>query len=65
MAAQVLIDDPSKTVIEPLAARSESFPKLYDFDLMKSSGHLTGWHVGEILDETVDQTVDQTPFGSF
>ncbi|CAK9004228.1 unnamed protein product [Durusdinium trenchii] len=43
----VLIDDPSKTVIEPLMARADTFPKLYDFDLMKGSGHLRGWHVAE------------------
>lgn len=43
----VLIDDPKKTVIEPLAQRAESFPKLYDFELMKGSGHLKGWHVAE------------------
>jgi 5,10-methylene-tetrahydrofolate dehydrogenase/methenyl tetrahydrofolate cyclohydrolase/uncharacterized protein (DUF1015 family) len=41
----VLIDDPDKTVIEPLAAQSDSLEKLYDFELMKQSGHLKGWHV--------------------
>lgn len=41
----VLIDDPEKTVIEPLAARANSFEKQYDFPLMKDSGHLKGWHV--------------------
>jgi len=41
----VLIDDPEGTVIEPLVAQRESLEKLYDFELMKGSGHLTGWHV--------------------
>jgi uncharacterized protein (DUF1015 family) len=41
----VLIDDPNKTVIEPLTAAKEKFEKLYDFDLMLDSGHLTGYAV--------------------
>lgn len=38
----VLIDDPNLTVIEPLEAAKSQFEKLYDFDLMLNSGHLTG-----------------------
>lgn len=41
----VLIDDPGRTVIEPLAATKGSLEKLYDFDLMLDSGHLTGYAV--------------------
>jgi uncharacterized protein (DUF1015 family) len=41
----VLIDDPNKTVIEPLTAAKEKFEKLYDFDLMLDSGHLAGYAV--------------------
>jgi hypothetical protein len=41
----VLIDDPNKTVIEPLAAAKETFEKIYDFDLMLDSGHLAGYAV--------------------
>lgn len=41
----VLIDDPERTVIEPIAARKNSLEKLYDFDLMLGSGHLTGYAV--------------------
>lgn len=36
----VLIDDPEKTVIEPLAA--ENLPVQYDIELMENGGHLTG-----------------------
>mmetsp|Transcript_22907 Transcript_22907/g.54065 ORF Transcript_22907/g.54065 Transcript_22907/m.54065 type:complete len:812 (+) Transcript_22907:35-2470(+) len=43
----VLIDDPKKTVIEPLFDRCADFPKLYDFELMKGSGHLKGFHVAQ------------------
>ena len=30
----VLIDDPEKKVIEPLADKLDKFKKMYDFDLM-------------------------------
>jgi hypothetical protein len=43
----VLIDDPEKTVIEPLAAAKDKLPKLYDFDLMLGSGHLVGYAVDD------------------
>lgn len=36
----LLIDDPQKTVIEPLD--SQTAPTLYDFDLMQNSGHIKG-----------------------
>lgn len=38
----VLIDDPDRTVIEPLQAHEESLRTLYDVELMLDSGHLTG-----------------------
>jgi hypothetical protein len=41
----VLIDDPKRTVIEPLQALKSKLEKLYDFDLMLDSGHLTGYAV--------------------
>lgn len=43
----VLIDDPDKSVIEPLSAEAaaNNLQKLYDFDLMLNSGHLTGYLV--------------------
>ncbi len=43
----VLIDDPEKTVIEPLATAKDKLPKLYDFDLMLGSGHLVGYAVDD------------------
>ncbi len=36
----LLIDDPQKTVIEPLS--KASMPELYDFDLMLGGGHIQG-----------------------
>ncbi|NTU77217.1 MAG: DUF1015 domain-containing protein [Alphaproteobacteria bacterium] len=38
----VLIDDPDKTVIEPLAQKKAKLTKLYDTDLMLEGGHITG-----------------------
>jgi hypothetical protein len=41
----VLIDDPNRTVIEPIGAAKSKLEKLYDFDLMFDSGHLSGYAV--------------------
>lgn len=42
-----LIDDPGKTVIEPLAKTKNLFKKLYDFELMKNGGHIEGYYINE------------------
>ena len=41
----ILIDDPGRTVLEPLRAKKDNLRKLYDFDLMMHGGHLKGWAV--------------------
>ena len=41
----LLLDDPDQTVIEPLFQQRGNSPKIYDFDLMMQSGHLTGYHL--------------------
>lgn len=46
----VLIDDPEKTVIEPLQAKASSLPVLYDTDLMLDGGHVSGRLVSEPAD---------------
>ncbi|MDX9898145.1 MAG: DUF1015 domain-containing protein [Spirochaetia bacterium] len=46
----LLIDDPERSVIEPLYAKFETLPKLYDFKLMKDAGHVRGAHVTEESD---------------
>ena len=43
----ILIDDREKSVVEPLEAKINDFEKLYDFDLMKNSGHIVGYNVDE------------------
>lgn len=43
----VLIDDPDKTVIESLFEKTQSFEKLYDFELMMGGGHIRGWKIDD------------------
>ena len=39
----LLVDDPKKICVEPIAAARDSMEMLYDFDLMLGGGHLRGW----------------------
>lgn len=41
----VLIDDPFKTVIEPMVAKKLELKKIYDFELMLGSGHIRGFSI--------------------
>ena len=45
--AMLLADDPDRTVIEPLTARTGAMELLYDFDLMEQGGHIKGWRLTE------------------
>jgi hypothetical protein len=55
----VLIDDPEDTVIGPVEKSSKDLPVVYDFDLMQSSGHLTGRSVKAInLENQVIQALE-------
>jgi uncharacterized protein (DUF1015 family) len=49
----VLIDDPKRTVIEPLSAAKSKLEKIYDFDLMLDSGHLAGYAVSADFENQV------------
>ena len=49
----VLIDDPNRTVIEPLSVAKSKLESLYDFDLMLDSGHLAGFAVNDELEKQV------------
>ena len=54
----ILIDDPDRTVLEPLQAKKDDLRKLYDFDLMMNGGHLKGWAVDRAEDlEAVDSAM--------
>jgi uncharacterized protein (DUF1015 family) len=50
----ILIDDPENSVLGPLTAEKDKLEKLYDFELMMDSGHLTGYLVG---DSTLEMSV--------
>ena len=53
----ILMDDPSRSVIEPLYEKRAYLKKLYNFDLMAGSGHLRGWFV---KDEASLETIVST-----
>ena len=48
----LLVDDPEKTVIEPLSGQTGSMDVRYDFDLMERGGHIKGW---ELIEEQKEQ----------
>lgn len=54
----LLIDDPGRTVIEPLTAGSGDMEKLYDFDLQQGGGHLTGWKLTEAQTDAVADALE-------
>ena len=39
----LLIDDPNRTVIEPLTRSSGEMERVYSFDLQQGGGHVAGW----------------------
>ena len=49
----LLIDDPDKTVIEPLTAASGEMERLYDFPLQQGGGYLKGWKLTDAQIDTV------------
>ena len=54
----VLIDDPNKTVIEPLF--EENLEKVYGFELMMGGGHIKGWKIDDQnLIEKINQNLEK------
>lgn len=49
----VLIDDPGKTVIEPLANEKEKMHRNYICELMENGGEIIGWTLAESQKESV------------
>lgn len=39
----IIIDDADKTVVEPIGENKERMKQVYDFDLMKNGGHISGY----------------------
>lgn len=51
----VLIDDPDKSVVEPLHKKTGSMRKIYDFDLMENGGRIKGYQInGELLEQVIE-----------
>lgn len=53
----LLIDDPERTVIEPLTAESSQMEKVYDFDLQQGGGHLIGWKLTDAQMDAVAESL--------
>ena len=51
----LLINDPEKTVIEPLRERAENFTKLYDFTLMQNAGKIMGFKVPDSMVDGINE----------
>ena len=51
----LLIDDPDRTVIEPLADEKGGFEEAYNFDLMQNGGHIDGYFLS---DEAISRVQD-------
>ncbi len=51
----LLIDDETKSIIEPNQAMTGEFEKLYDFDLMQDSGHITGYKMSDAAADALDE----------
>lgn len=50
----ILIDDPEKTVIEPLSLEKEALKRVYEFPLMEHGGEISGWQVNGESAQKVD-----------
>lgn len=68
----VLIDDPEKTVIEPLVNNLDKYTKLYDFDLMMEGGHIKWYQINDeesvngivaALEKLADKEVFKSKYG--
>ncbi len=55
----LLIDDPDRTVIEPLAKESDNFKKLYDFTLMQNAGEIKGYKIPEDKADEINTYLDK------
>ena len=55
----ILVDDAKKSIVEPLAAKKDSFEKVYDFDMMKNGGHITGWLIDKDTQAGLLETLEE------
>ncbi|KKS02713.1 MAG: hypothetical protein UU64_C0011G0036 [candidate division WWE3 bacterium GW2011_GWF2_41_45] len=56
----MLVDDPERTLIEPLGKNLSAHTKLYDFDLMMGGGHAEGYAVtSQELENTIFSCIEK------
>ncbi len=48
----LLVDDPQDSLLGPLYAARQNFPKLYDMALLMDGGHIRGWLVAKGKEQT-------------
>lgn len=68
----LLVDDPARSVIAPLAEQTGDMELVYDFDLMEKGGHLQGWRLTQVqldqvaraLSALADERVFQSRYGT-
>lgn len=53
----LLLDDEKKSIIEPLTDMKDEFEMIYDFDLMMSSGHISGYVLSEFAADEVEKKI--------
>lgn len=55
----ILIDDRDKSVIEPLEALKADMEKVYDFELMKNGGRISGYTLNDTMQAQVFSALDK------
>lgn len=55
----LLIDDENRTVIEPVAENCSAYEKIYDFDLMQNSGHISGYALDDTAIKAIQSALDK------
>ncbi len=55
----ILIDNPKRTVIDPIAEKAEKMRVAYDFDLMAGGGHVKGYFIDEEDFDGINSALDR------
>jgi len=62
----VLVDDPDRTLIEPLSDEKHRMQKLYDFELMEKGGRIAGYRItGGLIEKVKDAVAALADFRRF
>ena len=55
----MLFNDANKTIVAPLEAHKDELEVVYDFDLMKDGGHITGYLLTKEMQNSVEKALDK------